>query len=150
MINFEAEETISSGASYCQTGFDPNGTLPNAANPIGNPAFPGNTYAGGINWVGYVTAKYNTSLLFTYNYAVGGSTINRTLVNPGTPKTLTEQVDQFMAGAGKKPTATPWTTTNSLFSFFVGINDLQATYSAAGDRGKYVLFMSCFKYPDIV
>lgn len=35
-----------SGDSYSQTGFDITGTLANAANPLGNPAFPGFTTSG--------------------------------------------------------------------------------------------------------
>ncbi|KAF9524985.1 hypothetical protein CPB83DRAFT_897394 [Crepidotus variabilis] len=128
---------FSFGASSSQTGFNSNGTLPNEANPIGNPTFPGNTFAGGINWVGYLTSYYNNSLLFTYNYAIGGATINRTLVNPGSSKALTEEIDEFMAGAGKKPSVTPWKSENSLFSFYIGINDLQATYNQGGDRGAF-------------
>ncbi|KAF9524984.1 hypothetical protein CPB83DRAFT_860362 [Crepidotus variabilis] len=129
---------FSFGASSCQTGFNSTDTLPNEANPIGNPAFPGNTYSGGINWVGYLTSIYNNSVIFTYNYAIGGATINRTLVDPGPGrKTLTEQVDEFLSEAGTEPSATPWTSENALFSVYMGINDLQETYDLSGDRGAF-------------
>jgi hypothetical protein len=38
---------VRSGDSYTTTGFDPNDTLPSVGNPLGNPAFPGETGGGG-------------------------------------------------------------------------------------------------------
>jgi hypothetical protein len=40
-----------SGASYCTVGYNVFKDHPSAANPIGNPAFPGQTIAGGANFV---------------------------------------------------------------------------------------------------
>jgi hypothetical protein len=40
-----------SGASYCTVGYNVSKGHPSAANPIGNPAFPGQTIAGGANFV---------------------------------------------------------------------------------------------------
>ncbi|KAJ8697229.1 hypothetical protein PTI98_007027 [Pleurotus ostreatus] len=117
---------FSFGDSYTQTGFDPYGTLPSADNPIGNPTFPGWTSTGGINWVGAGTTTYNKSHILTYNYAYGGATIDSNLVAPYQPTviSLTEQVDQYLATAGTKPPSTPWTGSNSLFSIWIGINDI--------------------------
>jgi phospholipase/lecithinase/hemolysin len=115
-----------SGDSYTQTGFNPDGILPTLDNPFGNPPYPGWTSTGGENWVGYVATKYNKSSILTYNYAYGGAVINASLVTPWRPDLLhlTDQVAQFLAGAGKKPTSTPWTSRNALFSVFIGINDI--------------------------
>jgi len=131
-----------SGDSYTQTGFDPLSTLPNSANPFGNPPYPGWTSASGANWVGYVTTAYNRSLLYTYNYAYGGATINATLVAPyqSTVLSLGDQVNQFLTGAGKKPPATPWTSQNSLFSVWIGINDIGNSWWKEGDRAAQVPF----------
>ncbi|KAF4598901.1 hypothetical protein EYR38_007313 [Pleurotus pulmonarius] len=117
---------FSFGDSYTQTGFDPYGTLPYAENPIGNPAFPGWTSTGGVNWVGAGTTTFNKSQILTYNYAYGGATIDSNLVTPYQPTviSLTEQVDQYLATAGTKPPSTPWTSSNSLFSIWIGINDI--------------------------
>ncbi|KAF9531680.1 hypothetical protein CPB83DRAFT_80941 [Crepidotus variabilis] len=130
---------FSFGDSYTQTGFDPTLALPNTANPFGNPDFPGWTATGGVNWVGYVTKTYNNSVLYTYNYAYGGATIDAALVTPYQPtvKSLTDQVNQFLTGAGKKPAATPWTSSNSLFSIWIGINDIGNSYYNSGDRGAF-------------
>jgi len=130
---------FSFGDSYTQTGFDPTLTLPAVGNPLGNPTYPGYTATGGENWVDYVTTAYNRSLVFTYNYAYGGATIDATLVPPYTPtvKSLTDQVNQFLTGAGKKPAATPWTSANSLFSIFIGINDIGNSFYLSGDRNAF-------------
>ncbi|KAG6895923.1 hypothetical protein C0992_011556, partial [Termitomyces sp. T32_za158] len=128
-----------SGDSYTQTGFDPTLTLPAVGNPLGNPIYPGYTSSGGQNWVDYVTTEFNNSLVFTYNYAYGGATIDATLVAPFAPTvlSLTDQVNQFLSGAGTKPAATPWTSANSLFSIWIGINDIGNSYYLGGDRDAY-------------
>ncbi|KAG6893700.1 hypothetical protein C0995_016339, partial [Termitomyces sp. Mi166 len=84
----KANYWFSFGDSYTQTGFDPTLTLPTIGNPLGNPTYPGYTATGGENWVDYVTTEFNNSLLFTYNYAYGGATIDATLVAPYTPTVL--------------------------------------------------------------
>ncbi len=126
-----------SGDSYSQTGFNISGPLPNSANPIGNPPFPGYSATGGANWVGYLTATNNNSLLYTYNYAYGGATINATLVAPYEPTVLSvvDQVNQFLTTVASKPPSTPWTSANSLFSIWIGVNDIGNSYYQSGDRG---------------
>jgi len=103
---------------------------------LGNPPYPGFTATGGENWVDYVTTQYNKSLVLTYNYAYGGATIDASLVAPFEPTvlSLTDQVNQFLSGAGTKPASAPWTSSNSLFSVFIGINDIGNSYYLSGDR----------------
>ncbi|KAF4592808.1 hypothetical protein EYR38_008510 [Pleurotus pulmonarius] len=118
------------------TGFDPSGAIPSLANPIGNPPFPGWTATGGANWVGFGTTTFNKSKILTYNYAYGGATIDANLVAPYMPTviSLTGQVDQFLTTVANKPASTPWTSANSLFSVFIGINDIGNSYYLSGDR----------------
>jgi phospholipase/lecithinase/hemolysin len=127
------------GDSYSQTQFNITGTLPNIANPIGNPPFPGYSATGGANWVGYLTATYNHSLLFTYNYAYGGATINATLVAPYEPTVLSlgDQVNEFLDTVASKPDSTPWTSADSLFSIWIGVNDIGNSYYEPGDRSAF-------------
>lgn len=47
---------------------------------------------------------------------------------------MTDQVNQFLSGAALKPDDAPWTSENSLFSFWIGINDLGNSYYEPGDR----------------
>ena len=127
-----------SGDSYTQTWFDPTGELPSTSNPIGNPEYPGWTASGGENWVTYLTTKYNTSLVFTYNYAYGGATTDAELVTPyeDTVLSFVDQVGEFEEGAGTKPAETPWTGEGSLFSVWIGVNDIGNSFWLDGDRGE--------------
>jgi hypothetical protein len=82
------------------------------------------------------TTVYNNSLVLTYNYAYGGATIDASLVTPYEPTvlSLTDQVNEFLDTAAGKPTSTPWTSSNSLFSVWIGINDIGNSYYLSGDR----------------
>ncbi|KAF9465168.1 hypothetical protein BDZ94DRAFT_1160462 [Collybia nuda] len=135
----KANYWFSFGDSYTQTGFTPTGTLPSVGNPFGNPPYPGWTSSGGENWIDYAAAVYNNSLLFTYNYAYGGATIDANLVQPYTPTvlSLTDQVNQFLNSVATKPASTPWTSANALFSIWIGINDLGNSYYLSGDRAAF-------------
>ncbi|KAI8935304.1 hypothetical protein NX059_007891 [Plenodomus lindquistii] len=115
------------GDSYTQTGFDVNGTQPNAANPFGNPTYPGWTSSNGPNWLGFLTTTYNASNLLTYNLAYGGATVDSALVAPFAPTVLSlkNQIEsEFLPKYGKHDASAPWTSKSSLFAFFVGINDV--------------------------
>ncbi|KAJ6488796.1 hypothetical protein C8R45DRAFT_992883 [Mycena sanguinolenta] len=128
------------GDSYTSTTFDPPSTLPNIHDPFGNPPFPGVTGGGGENYVGFDTETYNSSVIFTYNYAYGGATINASLVTPYEPTVLSliDQVNEFLTGGvASKPATTPWTSANALFSVWIGVNDLAGSYAEPGDRGAF-------------
>ncbi|KAF2465554.1 uncharacterized protein BDR25DRAFT_239288 [Lindgomyces ingoldianus] len=115
------------GDSYTQTGFNVNGTQPNPANPMGNPDYPGWTSANGPNWVDFLTYTYNESYIQTYNLAYGGATVDGALVTPYAPTVLSlkNQVqDEYLPAYGSHPKVAPWTSSNSLFAFFIGINDV--------------------------
>ncbi|CAE6428638.1 unnamed protein product [Rhizoctonia solani] len=127
---------FSFGDSYTQTGFDINGIKPAVGNPLGNPSYPGYTACGSVpNWVDLVTTQYNTSTLLTYNFAYGGATIDANLVTPYTPtvQSLTDQVNIFLANKA----AAPWSGSNSLFSVFIGINDIGNSWYQSGDRAAF-------------
>ncbi|KAK0212110.1 hypothetical protein DFS33DRAFT_1389124 [Desarmillaria ectypa] len=132
---------FSFGDSYTQTGFNTTGTLPAVGNALGNPPYPGLTATGGQNWVDYVTTVENTSLVLTYNLAYGGATISADLVIPYEPTilSLTDQINQFMDSYASKPSTTPWTSANTLFSVWIGINDIGGSFSLAGDRDAYAI-----------
>ncbi|KAJ5171996.1 hypothetical protein N7492_004589 [Penicillium capsulatum] len=111
------------GNSYTKSGFDITGDQPSRANPMGNPAIGSNTSSGGPNWVGYLTATYNESLVLNYDLAVGGATIDNELVNDEV-KDMTHQVADFKSAYGKGP----WDGDNTLFAFWIGINDIGRSY----------------------
>ncbi|KDN42704.1 hypothetical protein RSAG8_06661, partial [Rhizoctonia solani AG-8 WAC10335] len=104
------------GDSYTSIGFNSWASVPTDTNPLGV-SYPGSTTAGGANWVGYLITKFNSSSYLSYDYAVSGNEVSG----------VSNQVNQdFLSsqGAGNKPSYAPWTATNSLFSTFIGINDL--------------------------
>ncbi|KAK6358259.1 hypothetical protein TWF730_007609 [Orbilia blumenaviensis] len=117
---------FSFGDSYTQTGFDPNGVQPAVGNALGNPPYPGWTSANGPNWIDVATVKYNKSLVLTYNLAYGGATIDANLVQPYASNvlSLTDQTNQFLTYYANKPASAPWSSSNTLFSVFIGINDI--------------------------
>jgi len=119
------------GDSYTTTSFAVNGTQPSSSNPLGNPPYPGYTSSNGPNWVDFLTVKYNKSLIETYNLAYGGATVDSSLVAQYEPTVLdfVQQVnDEFIPTYVEKKTAA-WTSANSLFAAFFGINDVGNSYS---------------------
>ncbi|KAF4435856.1 cellulose-binding GDSL lipase acylhydrolase [Fusarium acutatum] len=114
------------GDSYSQTGFDPNGAKPSAANPLGNPPFPGWTAAGGANWVGDIVKEQNNSLVLSYNFAYGGATVDANIVKPyaSTVLSFVDQVNQFSSSVGKHPAGTSWTAQNTIAGVWIGVNDV--------------------------
>ncbi|KAI1122003.1 hypothetical protein F5Y10DRAFT_84200 [Nemania abortiva] len=119
------------GDSYTQTGFDYTLAQPSAANPFGNPTYPGYTSSNGPNWVGYLTYKYNASSLLTYNLAYGGATVDASLVTPYQPtvKSLKDQVvSEFIPGYTGSSAKAKWTGDSSIFAVWIGINDIGNSY----------------------
>jgi len=115
------------GDSYTTTGFNNTGVQPSKTNPLGNPTYPGYTAANGPNWVDFLTVKYNESLLLTYNLAYGGATINSALVAPYLPtvSSVAEQIEnEWFPTYASKPASAPWSSDNTLFAIFDGINDV--------------------------
>ncbi|KAF8921222.1 hypothetical protein CPB85DRAFT_1556235 [Mucidula mucida] len=127
------------GASYCATSDElPNRQIiPTAVEPLGVP-FPGEddalcTKFGTPNWVGHLIAQYRPGPrykpnvpvedqdpaylahpLLVYNYSFGGSRA---------VDVINYQLPSFSKGAGSKPSWAPWTSEDSLFITWVGIND---------------------------
>lgn len=94
---------------------------------MGNPAYPGWTSSNGPNWVDFLTYNYNASYLQTYNMAYGGATVDSALVAPYKPTVLSlkNQVqDLYLPTYGSTNRSVPWTSSSSLFAFFIGINDV--------------------------
>jgi phospholipase/lecithinase/hemolysin len=124
------------GDSYTTTGFNDTLTQPNSSNPLGNPAYPGYTASNGPNWVDFLTTTYNQSLLLTYNLAYGGATVDSALVKPylSTVLSLKQQIqDQFIPTYGDKTKAAEWTGGDSLFAFWIGINDVGNSYTQSNE-----------------
>lgn len=131
---------FSFGDSYTTTYSVPENTLPDVGNPMGNPSYPGTTSTGGPNWVGILTTALNSSLVLTYSYAYPGAIIDPAIFEPGLPGLLPliDPIDgQFLAegGAGSKPSTSPWTSENSLFSVWIGLNEFYLTWAQDINHG---------------
>lgn len=95
---------------------------------------------GGPNWIDVDTVVYNKSLTMTYNYAFPGAVIDKSLVAiPLAPFiiSMTDQVNEFLATAAKRSASTPWSSENTLFSIWIGINDIGNSYSNNGSRSAF-------------
>jgi len=135
------------GDSWTSMDFKLEGEQPSLANPIGNPAFPGDVSSVGPNWAGFLTATYNASSVFTYNLGTGAATVARDVVPPVFPMTYTfeEQVrDKFVkvyaaqvkqstdvedgterkAPASSDVTTGLWDPRTTLFAIWVGVVDI--------------------------
>ncbi|PMD22850.1 carbohydrate esterase family 16 protein [Hyaloscypha hepaticicola] len=136
------------GDSYTTTGFNVSGTQPTPTNPLGNPTYPGYTASNGPNWVDFLTVKYNASTLLTYDLAYGGATIDSALVAPYLPtvSSVAEQIQNewFPAYGADSPKAS-WSSDDSLFAIFDGINDVGNSYlknSTALNNGIFAVYRS--------
>lgn len=66
-------------------------------------------------------------MIKAYNLAYGGATVDSALVTPYAPTVLSlaNQVEsEFVPRYGSHPADAPWTSRDSLFAFFIGINDV--------------------------
>lgn len=124
------------------TSFNVEGTQPSPSDPMGNPALGKLTQlllnalahlynfhhtgtgatGGGINWIGYLTTADNASLVLSYNLAIGGATIDNAILNSGYPD-MTGQVATFQGNYSSKPASAPWCAADSVFGFWIGINE---------------------------
>ncbi|KAI4716052.1 hypothetical protein E4T48_07732 [Aureobasidium sp. EXF-10727] len=121
------------GDSYTTTGFNTSLTQPGPGNPLGNPTYPGYTSSNGPNWIDYLTTTYNKSFIETVNLAFGGATVDSTLVAPYLPTVLSvkQQVqDEFLPLYASHFSPVPWTSDDTLFTIFIGINDIGNSYAA--------------------
>lgn len=74
-----------------------------------------------------MTTTYNASFVKTYNMAYGGATVDSALVAPYEPTVLSvkDQVQkEFLPRYGSHPKDVHWDAKDSLFAFFIGINDV--------------------------
>ncbi|RVD84799.1 uncharacterized protein DFL_006522 [Arthrobotrys flagrans] len=116
------------GDSYTYNGFNPWGTQPSTSNPLGNPAFPGDTTSGGANYIGLTVTTYKKSDLFAYGFGISGATIDPVLAYPTQGRALDVEISMWIQQYSDRTTVgVPWTSDNTLFSLFFGVNDITVT-----------------------
>ncbi|KAK7693906.1 hypothetical protein QCA50_003480 [Cerrena zonata] len=106
------------GDSYTTDGF-------NISAGVGSPV-PGFTSSNGQNWVQFLGGTYNITNTKVFDLASGGATIDAALVAPFEPTVLSivDQVGQFNRILAPRPVGAEWNASNSLFAFWIGINDV--------------------------
>ncbi|KAI4141396.1 MAG: hypothetical protein L6R39_005356 [Caloplaca ligustica] len=146
---------FSFGDSYTDSGFDPAGAQPNVTYPLGNPFTnsstpPYHTFTNGPNWIEYLTFKYNESLVDTYNLAVSGSTVDNNILNVSTADDLVHQISDRFTPHYFNKTAVGWTSSNSLFSLFFGINDVNRSWDKRDPKITDAIFARYRKMLDLL
>jgi hypothetical protein len=131
----KAKYWFSFGDSYTATGFSATGNQPSASNIIGNPAYPGNSQCGNglATWVVYAANSLDATLSRLYNYAVSGATIDNSIVAPYSTSipSVSDQVKTFLNNhAPGKQYYPGWSSSGTLFSVWIGINDIGSSYSS--------------------
>lgn len=126
------------GNSYTSTGFHIEGLKPSTSNPLGNPPLPGDTTSGGLTWPGFLATELNTSLVLTYVFAVGGATVDNSVIPGYFPwiPSVSDQVETWTSNLQSKPPYAPWTAENALFAVWIGINDIGMTYSQPEEEAR--------------
>ncbi|KAH8117025.1 GDSL lipase/esterase [Phellopilus nigrolimitatus] len=106
------------GDSYTTDGF-------NISAGVDSPV-PGSTSSNGQNWVEFLSGTYNVTDTKVFNLASGGATSDASLVTPFEPTVLSivDQVTQFNEFLAPKPVGAQWSSNNSLFAIWIGINDV--------------------------
>ncbi|KAG8907635.1 hypothetical protein FRB99_003097 [Tulasnella sp. 403] len=119
------------GDSYTQTQFDIHGSLNDVWDIIDRHTLPEATPLWFLRQLDRL--DNNEPLVYTYNYVYGGGTIDASLVASYTPTVLsmTDQMNEFLTTVASHPTSVPWTSTNTIFSLFIGINDIVTSNSLA-------------------
>ncbi|KAI0672805.1 hypothetical protein C8Q78DRAFT_681466 [Trametes maxima] len=111
------------GDSYTTDGF-------NISAGVDSPV-PGFTSSNGPNWVNFLGGTYNVTDTKVFDLASGGATIDAALVAPFEPTVLSivDQVTQFHDILAPRPVGARWDSSNSLFAFWIGINDVGNSFA---------------------
>ena len=79
-----------------------------------------------MQWIDFLIAKYNKTLVLSYNFAYGGATTDASLVTPyeSTVLSFVDQTTEFSEYLVPPPSYAPWTASNALFAVWMGVNDV--------------------------
>ncbi|KAK4047835.1 hypothetical protein OIV83_005178 [Microbotryomycetes sp. JL201] len=107
------------GDSYTATGYDPTKGLLNI--PL-----IGGTSSGGLNWLQFIATGNPATQASFFSFAQFGANTNASVISieDSTVPDLVDQVRQWQQFFVPPPAAVPWTSQNSLFAVWAGINDI--------------------------
>ena len=113
---------------------------PNPDNPLGNPPYPGATSSNGPNYIDFLATTYNRSYIQAYNLGYGGATVDQALVASSygpVVQSFEQQVTDTFIPVYSNNDNVSWTSNDTLFSIFFGINDVLLSYAARNDSLNY-------------
>jgi hypothetical protein len=120
-----------SGDSYTNTAFDPTGAQPSPSNPLGNDGLSSSDeeLAGGPGWATDLTYMFNSTPTLTYDFAYNCATVDASIVAPcsNTVRSIVDQVAEVKSIIKKGSQYGTFYQQNSLFAFWIGINDAHIT-----------------------
>ncbi|KAL9058938.1 MAG: hypothetical protein Q9162_001496 [Coniocarpon cinnabarinum] len=117
------------GSSWSDNNFDPTGTQPSPARPLGNPGWDDtHNSQGGPNYLRYLTEVYNTTTTLLYDLARAGATIDNDVVNGGVPD-LIDQVGQSFTPQYSELKDRDWRSDNTIFNVWMADNDVYRGYN---------------------
>ncbi|KAH8693799.1 GDSL lipase/esterase [Talaromyces proteolyticus] len=137
---------FSFGDSYTTTSFNSSAVQPSPDNPMGNPELGQGTATDNVNWVGYMTTVYNKSVVLNYNLAVYGATVNDSVVD-NEPEDLVYQISNDFRShycLSSFASSPRWSPDASLFTIWIGINDIQFSYQNTDPFGKIPLVLQSY------
>lgn len=100
-------------------------STPQSFSPISSPAYSRPSHRH------FLTMDYNTTTIRTYDFARGGSTVDRDILAPVWPtaSTFKDEVDQqFLPNYASKHETRSWSSSTTLFTAWFGINDILVSY----------------------
>ncbi|KAM0433527.1 hypothetical protein ACHAPT_004407 [Fusarium lateritium] len=118
------------GTQHNKTGKKPH-PGPRAANPIGNPKWPGETSSGGTNWIGYLISEFNRTLTLAYGFANSGAVVDPRLItpNPSYAPCYEDQIRRFEDSISRRPEHAAWNAENAVAAIWFGVNDIRLAYT---------------------
>lgn len=128
----EITSIVAFGDSYSTVSANLHNYSPSLQNPVAVPKeWPiyGHTSAGGPNWIYNLATSRTGDPILTYDFAVGGATVDSNFVPPfrSDIRSLNQQFDDDFVPVLTKVSETTWSPKNALFTFFFGINDINLT-----------------------
>ena len=88
---------------------------------LGNPQYGQGTIAGGPNYIEFIVANYNESLVLSYNFANAGARV----VDASQATPFESQVRQLFHPKYQDMKDTPggWSSDRAIFTICIGINE---------------------------
>jgi phospholipase/lecithinase/hemolysin len=129
--------TFSSGNSYTNVAFDPNGAQPSPFDPMGNRDLSNidENLTRGPNWAVDLTTVFNSTQILTYDLAFNCATVDKAIVDNSGPcpaadgHQIVDQVGLFKQILAQGSKFGNFTEQDSLFLIWVGINDAHLSYA---------------------